>query len=231
MVYYALSISRHEKVLEGLTVSAEMKDMDRFDMIITGLGMGINLPLQVGCMQLVNAIICTPSDHLDYRLHLRNEFMRCGLQNMIKVFDFNLYITTMTVWINVLNIEIIKLNLLIFFLLITRNNFVFLKIKTSAKHINKEMIFQEIRVRCILIMHILICFIFFTPILQHLDEQDNEELQVQLGTFHGQADYDQEEIIQRFELTKVDMTYPWYTCIHVDLIHFLKIKRWKPLFL
>uniref|UniRef100_K1QG47 Diaphanous-like protein 2 n=1 Tax=Magallana gigas TaxID=29159 RepID=K1QG47_MAGGI len=75
----------HQKVLEGLTVSAEMKDMDRFDMIITGLGMGINLPLQVGCMQLVNAIICTPSDHLDYRLHLRNEFMRCGLQNMIKM--------------------------------------------------------------------------------------------------------------------------------------------------
>lgn len=118
-----------------------------------------------------------------------------------------------------------------FFHLITRNNFVLLKIKTSAKHINKEMIFQELRVRCILIMYILICFIFFTPILQHLDEQDNEELQVQLGTFHGQADYDQEEIIQRFELTKVDMTYPWNTCIHVDLIHFLKIKRWKPLFL
>lgn len=114
----------HEKVLEGLTISAEMKDMDRFDMIITGLGMGINLPLQVGCMQLVNAIICTPHDHLDQRLHLRNEFMRCGLKNMIK----------------------------------------------------------------------------------NLDEQDNDELQVQLTTFHGQADYDQEEIIQRFELTKVDMT-------------------------
>lgn len=90
MVYYAFSISRHEKVLEGLTISAEMKDNDRFDMIITGLGMRTNLPIQVGCMQLVNAIICTPQDHLDHRLHLRNEFMRCGLQNTIKVFDLNL---------------------------------------------------------------------------------------------------------------------------------------------
>lgn len=116
----------HEKVLEGLAVSAEMKNMDRFDMIITGLGMGINGPLQVGCMQLVNAIICTPHENLDFRLHLRNEFMRCGLQDLIK----------------------------------------------------------------------------------HLDEQDNEELQVQLGTFHGQAEDDQEEIIQRFEVTKVDMSDP-----------------------
>lgn len=97
LVNYAFSISRHEKVLAGLTVSADMKDMDRFDMIITGLGMGINLPLQVGCMQLVNAIICTPHDHLDHRLHLRNEFMRCGLQNMIKVFGCNLYITSVIV--------------------------------------------------------------------------------------------------------------------------------------
>lgn len=78
-------ICRHEKVLGGLAVSAEMKNMDRFDMIITGLGMGINVPLQVGCMQLVNAIICTPHDNLDFRLHLRNEFMRCGLQDLIKV--------------------------------------------------------------------------------------------------------------------------------------------------
>ncbi|XP_061164716.1 protein diaphanous homolog 1-like isoform X2 [Saccostrea echinata] len=113
----------HEKVLEGLAVSAEMKNMDRFDMIITGLGMRINVPLQVGCMQLVNAIICTPHN-LDFRLHLRNEFMRCGLRDLIK----------------------------------------------------------------------------------HLDEQENEELQVQLRTFHDQADDDQEEIMQRFELTKVDMS-------------------------
>lgn len=61
----------------------------------------------------------------------------------------------------------------------------------------------------------IICFIFFTPISQNLDEQDNDELQVQLTTFHGQADYDQEEIIQRFELTKVDMTYPWNTYIYM----------------
>lgn len=60
---------------------------------------------------------------------------------MIKVFDFNFYITIMIVWINVLNIEIIKLNLLIFFFLIIRNNFVFFKIKILVKYINKEMIF------------------------------------------------------------------------------------------
>ena len=48
----------------------------------------------------------------------------------------------------------------------------------------------------------------FPLFAQHLEEQDNEELQVQLGTFHGQAEDDQEEIIQRFEVTKVDMSYP-----------------------
>ena len=39
---------------------------------------------QYPCMQLINAIVSTPDD-LDFRLHLRNEFMRSGLIDAIEV--------------------------------------------------------------------------------------------------------------------------------------------------
>ncbi len=35
-------------------------------------------------MQLINAIVSTPDD-LDFRLHLRNEFMRTGLIDALEV--------------------------------------------------------------------------------------------------------------------------------------------------
>lgn len=49
-----------------------------------GLGMRDNQPMQVACIQLVNAIVSTPDD-LDFRIHLRNEFMRTGLIDLIGV--------------------------------------------------------------------------------------------------------------------------------------------------
>lgn len=33
-------------------------------------------------MQLINALVTSPDD-LDFRLHLRNEFMRCGLKEIL----------------------------------------------------------------------------------------------------------------------------------------------------
>lgn len=41
--------------------------------------------MQVACLQLINAIITQPED-LEYRLHLRNEFMRVGLLDVIEVY-------------------------------------------------------------------------------------------------------------------------------------------------
>lgn len=35
-------------------------------------------------MQLINSIVVTPDD-LDFRLHLRNEFMRVGLSDILEV--------------------------------------------------------------------------------------------------------------------------------------------------
>ena len=42
------------------------------------------LVFQYACMQLINAIVTTPDD-LDFRLHLRNEFMRTGLYDALEV--------------------------------------------------------------------------------------------------------------------------------------------------
>ncbi|GLD60617.1 protein diaphanous homolog 3-like isoform X1, partial [Lates japonicus] len=36
----------------------------------------------VACMQLINALVTSP-DELDFRLHIRNEFMRCGLKEIL----------------------------------------------------------------------------------------------------------------------------------------------------
>lgn len=45
--------------------------------------------LQVACMQFINALVTSP-DELDLRLHIRNEYMRCGLKEILPV-RFNIY--------------------------------------------------------------------------------------------------------------------------------------------
>lgn len=84
LVMFSSLFSRHEKALEGITVCGEIRGRDRFIPVIMGLGMRDNQPMQVACIQLVNAIVSTPDD-LDFRLHLRNEFMRTGLIDLITV--------------------------------------------------------------------------------------------------------------------------------------------------
>lgn len=39
---------------------------------------------QGACVQFINALVSTP-DELDFRLHLRNEFLRGGLTDVLKV--------------------------------------------------------------------------------------------------------------------------------------------------
>ncbi|KAM9764946.1 protein diaphanous homolog 3-like [Menidia menidia] len=70
-----------EKVLEAITTAGEWKATERFSPIVQGLR-DRSVQLQVACMQLINALVTSP-DELDLRLHIRNEFMRCGLKEIL----------------------------------------------------------------------------------------------------------------------------------------------------
>ncbi|NXC87657.1 DIAP3 protein, partial [Cercotrichas coryphoeus] len=70
-----------EKILEAVTASAEERNVDRFSPIVEGL-QDNSVQLQVACMQLINALVTSPDD-LDFRLHIRNEFMRTGLKEIL----------------------------------------------------------------------------------------------------------------------------------------------------
>jgi len=73
----------HEKVLEAITTSGEMSGNSRFQPIIEALGNLENDTLTVACVTLINTIVTIPDD-LDFRLHLRNEFMRDGLREILE---------------------------------------------------------------------------------------------------------------------------------------------------
>ncbi|KAM5180967.1 protein diaphanous homolog 3 [Mantella aurantiaca] len=70
-----------EKVLDAITTAAEERGIVRFSPIVGGLQHNF-VQLQVACMQLINALVTSPDD-LDFRLHIRNEFMRCGLKEIL----------------------------------------------------------------------------------------------------------------------------------------------------
>ncbi|KAK2874110.1 hypothetical protein Q8A67_021263 [Cirrhinus molitorella] len=70
-----------EKVLEAITTATEGRGVARFNPIVQGLSVR-SVQLQVACMQLINALVTSP-DELDLRLHIRNEFMRCGLREIL----------------------------------------------------------------------------------------------------------------------------------------------------
>ncbi|KAJ8003435.1 hypothetical protein DPEC_G00148290 [Dallia pectoralis] len=70
-----------EKVLEAITAAGHRRAIERFSPIVEGLR-DHSVQLQVACMQLINALVTSP-DELDFRLHIRNEFMRSGLREMV----------------------------------------------------------------------------------------------------------------------------------------------------
>ncbi|XP_030041077.2 protein diaphanous isoform X4 [Manduca sexta] len=72
----------HEKVLEAITMAGESSRKARFLPIVEGLESKAPESLKNGCMQLINAIITEPEE-LEFRLHLRSEFMRTGLYDLI----------------------------------------------------------------------------------------------------------------------------------------------------
>lgn len=61
----------------------------RFDPILQALKGTKNPVLQLACMQFINAIVNTPEE-LDFRVHLRNEFMRFGLGEVLAVRTLNI---------------------------------------------------------------------------------------------------------------------------------------------
>ncbi|KAM4664393.1 protein diaphanous homolog 2 [Discoglossus pictus] len=71
-----------DKLLEAITTAAEMNNKERFSSIVEGLENHEALHLQVSCMQFINALVTSPED-LDFRIHLRNEFLRCGLKHIL----------------------------------------------------------------------------------------------------------------------------------------------------
>lgn len=55
-----------------------------FDELLQGLNPNQSEHLRTNTLVLINSIIISTED-LDYRMHLRNEFMREGLSDMIEV--------------------------------------------------------------------------------------------------------------------------------------------------
>ncbi|XP_062986128.1 protein diaphanous homolog 1 [Elgaria multicarinata webbii] len=76
-------VDMHEQVLGALTERAEMDEVERFKPILDGLKSGTSVALKVACLQLINALII-PADELDFRVHIRSELMRSGLQQILK---------------------------------------------------------------------------------------------------------------------------------------------------
>ncbi|KAM4675787.1 protein diaphanous homolog 1 [Discoglossus pictus] len=73
----------NERVLEALTERAEIEEMERFKPLLDGLKSGTPVALKVSCMVLINAII-SQAEELDFRVHIRSELMRSGLNNILK---------------------------------------------------------------------------------------------------------------------------------------------------
>ncbi|XP_035315214.1 protein diaphanous homolog 2 isoform X3 [Cricetulus griseus] len=71
-----------DKLLGAISAAAERNNRERFSPIVEGLENHEALQLQVACMQFINALVTSPYD-LDFRIHLRNEFLRSGLKEML----------------------------------------------------------------------------------------------------------------------------------------------------
>ncbi|PSN30139.1 Protein diaphanous [Blattella germanica] len=78
--------SGHERVLEAITMTGEIKGRERFEPVVQGLMVKSHPSLTVGCLQLINAIVAFPDD-MEFRVHLRNEIMRAGLIDILETLE------------------------------------------------------------------------------------------------------------------------------------------------
>ena len=74
----------HERIMEAVTVYGENCECGRFEPIMETLKNTDNPALMEACMQFVNAILSVPDD-VDFKVHLRNEFIRLGLEGQVPV--------------------------------------------------------------------------------------------------------------------------------------------------
>ena len=81
----------HQKALEAITMVSCMSNnngihgSERFRPIVCGLLTDDeNYKLKTSCITLINAIVSSP-ESLDFRMHLRNEFVREGLSEALEV--------------------------------------------------------------------------------------------------------------------------------------------------
>lgn len=83
-------LNGHGEVLDAITIVGELKKQDRFMPIVVGLGTQENDALRLNCLSLVNSLIrFVPDENLDFRMHLRNEFMRTGLQDLLEKLEMS----------------------------------------------------------------------------------------------------------------------------------------------
>lgn len=78
----AVCLVNHDKALEAITICGELEERGRFLKLVEALD-DDHTNLKVACVQLINALVSTPDD-LDFRLHLRNEFVREGLNEPLQ---------------------------------------------------------------------------------------------------------------------------------------------------
>ncbi|KAG2457124.1 DIAP3 protein, partial [Polypterus senegalus] len=71
----------HSTSCDWSTVSPEFEDFNSRQMSEKEI-LALFEKMMVACMQLINALVTSPDD-LDFRLHIRNEFMRCGLKEIL----------------------------------------------------------------------------------------------------------------------------------------------------
>ncbi|XP_043913564.1 protein diaphanous homolog 2 isoform X2 [Protopterus annectens] len=72
-----------DKILGAVTTAAEQYNRERFAPIVEGLYSHEAPQLQSACMQFINALLTSVDEDLDFRIHLRNEFLRCGLRKIL----------------------------------------------------------------------------------------------------------------------------------------------------
>ncbi|KAJ3212388.1 hypothetical protein HDU82_002067 [Entophlyctis luteolus] len=100
----------HRCVLEGMEALAELASMRfRFEPVVSTLWLScqgvspLEKELQVACMSFVNAVICGgPGVNLEFRMHLRYEFLHLGLMQLIDKIgsiENDLLQTQIDVWI------------------------------------------------------------------------------------------------------------------------------------
>ncbi len=65
-------------------MNGEQCGINRFEPVLAALKKTNNPMLQLACLQFINAIVNTPDD-IDFKIHLRNEFMRGGLDEVLNV--------------------------------------------------------------------------------------------------------------------------------------------------